>query len=69
MKNKQILCQQRVQAHGVHEGYFGRTSWDNASMNKTIKEVGSLDESTGGRGTTWLIRGVEGVTTSERLRS
>lgn len=55
--------------HGVHRGYFGRTNWENAGLNKTIEEAGSLGESTGGRGTTWLMRGVEDVTTSARLRS
>jgi hypothetical protein len=51
---------------GMATGYFGRIEWDGTAAAKVITESGELASdlggSTGGRGTAWLIRGVDDLT-------
>lgn len=43
---------------GVHRGYFGRTTWGSGlgQVVKSVEEAGDISESTGGRGTAYLMR-------------
>lgn len=63
-KNADFMSATEAYVDNSTSGYFGRADWGNKSLNKTIAEAGDISESTGGRGTRWLIRGVEDITVS-----
>jgi len=61
------LFQSATNAHNPSSGYFGRINWGDyhtKSVSETADLASELAESTGGRGTAWLVRGVENFTVS-----
>jgi hypothetical protein len=67
MAIEDALFQSAARPYEVSSGYFGRVDWGEhavKSVNETADLALDLGRSTGGRGTAWLVRGVEDFTVS-----